>query len=122
MQIVAIRSSGKIEDQTWDEQSFHMWRLGRADGLIRTATALDLGVEIWSVSDDERGAVNQLGAEIAERLRDPGQSIFRTPYTGDMVITGRERTGLAPGQVELLMGQAEAILAPIPEPEPAAAH
>lgn len=121
MQIVAVRSSGKVEEQTWDEQNFHMWRLGRADGLIRTATALDLGMEIWSVADDESGAVNQLGAEIAERLRQPAQSLFRTPYTGDMIITGRERTGLADGQVSLLMREAEAILAPLPEPEPAGA-
>lgn len=120
MQIVAVHASGKVEGQTWDEQSFHMWRLGRADGLIRTATDLDLGLEIWSVADDSSGAVNQLGAELAERLRDPSQPIFRTPYTGDMLITGRERSGLAGGQVKLVMDQTEAILAPIQAPEPLA--
>lgn len=116
MRVIAIASSGGVKEQNWDEQSFHMWRLGGVDGHIRTATSLDLGMEIWSVADDESGGLNQLAAETAERFRDPSQKHFIAPYTGDMVITGRERTGLVQGQVGLLMREIEAILAPIAEP------
>ena len=115
MRVIEIRASGAVSEETWDEKDFHRWRLGADDGLIRTATGLDFGVDLWAPADQEnQPGFNQLGAEIAERLARPGQARrLEAPRSGDMLVVGSERAGLSTGHSRFVLDQVEDIYSPL---------
>lgn len=120
MRAIVIRTTGAVEEQQWDQQTFHRWRLGEIDGVRRRAVSLDFGLDIWAAADQgtQRGS-NTLGAEVAQRLALPEERRhFRPPYAADMLVLGAERTGLGHAQCEFVLGQVEDIFSPlVPEGE-----
>lgn len=114
MLAIAVRTSGTVEAQQWDAQTFHRWRLGEIDGIRRTETDLDFAAGVWAPDDQQnQQALNQLGAEIAERLARPADLTFRAPYAGDMLITGKQRTGLTQPQADFILSTVEDIFSPL---------